>query len=548
MKAGDASPPASDRQEKRRRFHALLLSRLAIFTALGLSNLFFGIWRGGLTDRPSLVLYALVALVYLGTAASWLWLRLGGQALEGHLQGQIVLDVLFGSVLVFLTGGVESPFCFFLALPIIITAVFFSRGRTFLTAVLSCLALTALFVLESRGVIRPIWERQFQPLSPTRVAYLLVLNFLVYFAVAALAGTLGEQLRRTGRTLQRTRLDLERLRALHGDIVNSLLSGLLVVDSEGRVSALNPVAAEILETGDSAAVGRPAVEIFPELALVVDWQRPGQVIRTELLHRTSRGETPVGLTLSPLKSSGDQAAGILIHMQDLTERRLMEASVKQAEKMAALGQMAAAMAHEIRNPLASLSGAVQMLRGGSSDPAEQRLMEIVLRETRRLDRLLSDFLAFAQPRPPKFGPCRLDALAEETVAVFGGNLQQGLELKLEMQPVEILADADQLRQVLWNLLTNAAEAMSGRGRILVRVHPEGANGATAVLEVQDSAPPIAAEIRERIFEPFFTTKEGGTGLGLAIVERVMRAHSGRVELESGEQGNRFSLFIPVRHG
>ncbi len=549
MKAGEASPVFSDSQEKHRRFHALLLSRVAIFTALGGANLFFGIWKGGLTERPSLVLYSLVALVYLGTAATWAWLRLGGRALQGHIQGQIVLDVMLGSVLVFLTGGVESPFCFFLALPIIITAVFFYRGRTFITAVLSCLALTALFVLESRGLIKPISGRVLQPPSSHRVAYLLVLNFLVYFAVAALAGTLGEQLRRTGRTLQRTRQDLESLRALHSDIVESLLSGLLVLDSAGKVGMLNPVAAQILETSHAAAIGRPVVEVSAELAAVCERQSSGEVLRAEIMHRSQRGEVPVGLTISPLKSSDAAAAGTLVHMQDLTERRHMEASVKQSEKMAALGQMAAAMAHEIRNPLASLSGAVQMLRGGGSDPSQQKLMEIVLRETRRLDRLLGDFLAFAQPRPPSLRPCRLDSLAQETVAVFGGNLQAGLGLETEMLPVSVKADSDQVRQVLWNLLTNAAEAAGNSGKISIRVRSENSGGAAwARIDIQDSAPPIAPEIRERIFEPFFTTKESGTGLGLAIVERIVRAHGGRIELHAGENGNLFSVFLPVSDG
>jgi len=537
-------PASSSEQElwySQRLFWGLIWARLAIFTALALSNLFIGIWKGGLEEKPSLILYALVAVVYLGTLLTWLRepRSMSGKFL--HIQLQIIIDVLLGSVLVFLTGGIESPFCFFLALPIIVTAVFFSRGRTLLTALLASLALAALFVLESQGILRPLTGRLAQP-APARVAYLISLNSVVYFVVAALAGTLGEQLRRTGTSLQRTRMDLESLRALHGDIVQSLLSGLMVVDREGAVSLINPVAAEILQVDPDQALGRKAVEIFPALKQLGDWSKQQQVLKTEIVHRTPQRDIPIGLTLSALKSRGRET-GTLLHMQDLSERKRLEASIKQAEKMAALGQMAASMAHEIRNPLASLSGAVQMMRAEQTAPAGRKLMDIVLRETRRLDRLLGDFLSFAQPRQPQRERFSLDELVKETLALYTSGLPDGVKLVSDTEPVTVSADIDQIRQVLWNLLSNAVEAMPAGGEITVRVKSDS-SGQEALLQVVDGAPPIPEEIRERIFEPFFTTKENGTGLGLAIVERIVRAHSGGIELERLSNGNCFTVRLP----
>jgi two-component system sensor histidine kinase PilS (NtrC family) len=537
-------PASSSEQElwySQRLFWGLIWARLAIFTALTLSNLFIGIWKGGLDEKPSLVLYALVAVVYLGSLLTWLREPRSMPGKYLHLQLQIVIDILLGSVLVFLTGGIESPFCFFLALPVIVTAVFFSRGRTLLTALLASLALAALFVLESQGILRPLTGRLAQP-PPARVAYLISLNSVVYFVVAALAGTLGEQLRRTGTSLQRARMDLESLRALHGDIVQSLLSGLMVIDRQGLVTLINPVAAEILQVDPDQAVGRKAEEVFPELAKLASWSERQQVLKTEIMHRTSEREIPLGLTLSPFRSRGLEG-GTLVHMQDLSERRRLEASIKQAEKMAALGQMAASMAHEIRNPLASLSGAVQMMRLEQSDPAGRKLMDIVLREARRLDRLLGDFLSFAQPRQPRRERFSLDELVKETLALYAGGLPANVKLVSDIEPLAVSADIDQIRQVLWNILSNAVEAMPAGGKITVRVRG-GSEGQEALLQVIDGAPPIPEEIREHIFEPFFTTKENGTGLGLAIVERIVHAHGGEIELERLSAGNCFTVRLP----
>jgi two-component system, NtrC family, sensor histidine kinase PilS len=546
-----ASRPADP--EKRRQFLVLLLSRVALISALFGSTIFFNM-RSSLSflSASQVMLYGIVAVVYLGTAASLLWLKFGRLNIRLHVQGQIVFDVLVAALLVYLTGGVESPFCFFLALPVIVTTVFSSRRGTFLTAGLSCLFLGAVFILENRGILPVMPEGRVGPPPATgRIVYLLMLNYTAYFAIAWLSGTLGEQLKRTGRKLEKTEIDLERIEALNRDIVQSLLSGLMVVDPRGKVSLLNPVAGRILGVDPERVTQQAASEIFPPLAdaLVSLAKDGGLRSEVELFRGKDGARIPVGVTLSVLRNKNGEDAGTLVHMQDLTERRQLEASVRRAEKLAALGKMAASMAHEIRNPLASMSGAVQVLsKTPSFADADRRLADIILRETRRLDVLLTDFLAYARPREPRLQQCDLRKLVEETVSVYlesNGGDPKSPRLTTELAELSARVDADQIRQLLWNLLKNAVEAAPGQ--VMVRLRPAAGDDGErrAVIEVTDDGPEIAADIRDRIFEPFFTTKEEGSGLGLATVNRIVGAHGGGVSLDSpAGRGNRFVVSLP----
>jgi len=548
----DSKGIAADAHEQRRRFVLIIYARAAVVTALFGSTLFFSL--GSEEEKISItqiLLFGVVLLVYVLTAAYLIWLRKPRERLSLHVQSQIVLDVLVATALVYVTGSVESPFTFFYALPVINTAVFYPRRGTFLTAGLSCLCLSALFILESQEIL-PVGlaGRVGEPPTGGRVAYLLALNYVVFFAIAWLSGYLAEQLRQTGRELQRTENDLEKLEVLNRDIVISMRSGLMAVDLRGAVSLLNPVAEKILGCPVQRVLGRPAAEAFPAVAGLLEKMSKGDpevLQRQEVLHRRAgeRVAIPVGLTLSALKNPDGKNAGILVHMQDLSDQKQMEALVKRAEKMAALGVMAAGIAHEVRNPLASISGAVQMLSVEENlDAEDRRLMEIVKRETERLNLLISDFLLYARPREPQPRKCSLKALVEETVSVFTRSTDEGdTQVNCELSEVEATVDPDQIRQVLWNLLTNAARAVDGAGAVRIRLtSPE--EGAV-VIEIADEGPGVPEDLRSRIFEPFFTTHDDGSGLGLATVSRIVEAHRGSIELKCPEGGgSRFIVRLP----
>lgn len=542
--------------EEQHRFSLLLLSRMVVVTALLLSTMFFS-FRAGLSTVASTqrLLYGVAILSFALSAGYWLWLRRPRARLNNHIQLNLVVDVVVATVLVFVTGSVESPFTFFYAMPIITTAAFYSHRGTLMTATLCCVCLAALLVLERYGYLpRELDEVLKEMPEPRRVVYLLVQNFTVFFVIAWLAGYLGDQLRLAGNQLRRTEGDLERLASLNRDIVYSLRSGLLVVNDQGQVTLVNPVAEELIGKPSAQWVGARAGELFPPLLpLLPALTQNGDSLHTraEVSYlRPSDGRSiPIGLTLSSLRGVEGEAGGILVHLLDLTERKALQASMQRSEKMAALGAMAAGMAHEIRNPLAAISGSVQMLR---SLPAlteqPRRLMEIILRETQRLDTLLADFLAFARPKEPCPRKCSLAEIVEETVAVFQHREERlKPELRCSLADVTGQVDPDQMRQVLWNLLSNAVQATDEHGHVWVTLSEDRdeAGAPWALLEVVDDGPGIPPELRERVFEPFFTTRERGSGLGLAMVSRIVESHGGSIGIRTpSEGGNAFVIRLP----
>jgi two-component system sensor histidine kinase PilS (NtrC family) len=547
----------ADAHEQRRRFVVVLGARLAVAIILLIATVILNLR----SERPvfsidQLLLYGLVAAIFLLTAVYLFFVRVGLKRWGLHFKLQITFDLLSALLLVYITGIFESPFTFYFALPVVAAAIFFRRQGTFIIAGISCLLLGALVILGSRGLLLfSGMGAQHQPLPPGRIVYQLTLDYGVFLVVAWLSSYLGEQLRRTGRELRETEGNLARVSALNRDIVSSMRSGLLALDHQGNVSLLNPMAEEIIGCRAREAIGRPVSEVFPSLMqllreMVVE--RDEHIVpREEVEHqRPTDGKTlPVGLTLSPLTHADGRVVGTLVHMQDLSHLKQMQASMKRAERLAVVGGMAAGIAHEIRNPLASISGAVQMLHATTyENEGERRLLEIVLRETKRLDDLLRDFLMFARPKEPQRRETNLRELIEETVEVFRhspGEDRKTFECALTDLTAQV--DPDQIRQILWNLLRNAADAVSADGLIGVMLDRERRyDGASlARLSVADDGPGVPNDVRERIFEPFFSTKEQGVGLGLATVLRIVEAHGGSIEVESPPAGgSRFTVWLP----
>ena len=498
--------------EQQHRFVWLLLVRVLVTVSLLGSTVFFNI-RSGQSgfSITQILLYSVVVLVFVLTLFYAIWLRHPRQYLSVHIQVQILFDVMVATLLVYITGGVESPFTFFYALPIIQTAVFFPRRGAMLTAGLSSLFLAALLILEYQSLLPVNLEGRVQ-LPPTglKVVYLLAFNFAVFFAIAWLSGSLGEQLRKTGRELKQTEEEVEALVALNRDIVISLRSGLMVMDSAGVVSLVNPMAEIIIGARAAEVIGRPGWEVLPSLAAPLrlppeEISLDDELNRLETDHQRSDGVlVPIGCTLSPLTQPDGVKAGTLIHMQDLTSIKAMEKSMKKSERMAALGEMAALIAHEIRNPLASISGSAQMLKG-SAELAEvdQRLMTIIYREAQRLNVLITDFLSYSRPKPPQMKSIDIGNLISEMIEVFyqQPNGSQGKQIDFEYHQAVVSVDSSQLRQVMWNLLTNADQA--AEERIEVRIAPRNR---TMCIEVWNDGQSIDESLHEKYLSHFLRPK------------------------------------------
>jgi len=478
---------------------------------------------------------------------------------------QVGIDIAIVTSLVYFSGGNESVFTFLYALVVLYGALFLDRNGVGFTSGLAALGYGFVLFGSELG-----WLPEMGAEGHSRPLLLLGAYWGFYagalLMLGMLANTLSAELRRTGAALDRRTTDLHRLRDLHLRTVESMGSGLLTTDESGCVTSFNPEAERITGLSASAAAGRPLEELIPganEIIRVagVGRTREHRVRGDRLGFRNLRGEDLfLGLGASSLRDEEGEQVGHIVIFQDVTAVVSMEQDLRQSERLAAVGEMAARMAHEIRNPLASISGSVQILRSASDhprdDPEQGRLMDIVVREVDRLNALISDFLRYSRPAPTKPEPVHLARLIEEVCEMNGARATEDVEISLSLDPeVVVMADPSQLTAVVWNLWNNALEAMGGVGCLSARVErisgdaaqehrPMGRNGedggsatgsrsaCMAVLEIEDSGPGIPPEIQEMIFEPFYTTKRDGTGLGLATVQRLVEQHGGSIQVSS----------------
>jgi two-component system sensor histidine kinase PilS (NtrC family) len=442
---------------------------------------------------------------------------------------QIALDVGVATAVVAMTGRGDSVFLFLFSLAVVNGSILLFRRGALAAGLLSVVAYLA---LSARVFGAP-------EIDPVR----LFTHGAAFAATAVLASYLAEQLRRTGERLAERESDLSALAGLHEAVVQSMTSGLVTVDPEGRITFLNRAAQHLLGLPPERALWRSGSELLPQFS------QAGE--RDELDFVSPAGaRLRIGYSSFPIEARDGRQLGRAVIFQDLTPIRAMEEAVQRSERVSDLGRVAAGLAHELRNPLASMSGSIELLRGCvAAGEDERRLMEIVLREAGRLNELVTHFLAFARPAPPRRAPTDLAVLLDETLQVFRNDPQAvGLRFENRLGTAVADCDPDQMRQVVWNLLSNAAQAVAATGRpdggaLCVRCAavPDG-----AVIEIEDDGKGMTADERGRIFIPFFTTKPSGTGLGLATVQRIVDAHGGTIRVRSEPGlGSCFTVALPA---
>jgi two-component system sensor histidine kinase PilS (NtrC family) len=482
---------------------------------------------------------------------------------------QLVGDLVFVTALLHVTGGIDSGFSFLYILTIIVGALHFYARGAFGMALGSTISYGGLVSAQAAGWIEA--PRLFvNPIAPTAVLEVVAnvcFNTAVFFVVALLCRYFAEQLHTSHRQLREKESDLERLRDLTHQIVTSMGSGLLAVDADGRVTFINQTGETLTGRDHADVLGQELSSMLPALAGVPE--NVAEPHRLEIRYAHPNGKL-LFLGCSFSKLQGRPGSRILI-FQDLTEVKAAEERARRNERLAAVGGLSAGMAHEIRNPLASIRGAIEMLsRDLQLSDYQARLMEIALRETDRLNRLLDDFLQFARPREVKRQPVPVAQLLADTVEVFLRQAETTAPVKPRVEaPIDLLADGDpaQLRQVVWNLLLNARDAMPDGGDLRItarRADPPGSGNpqekepqnrresrdgcASGTLEIcfADTGVGIPRDVINRVFEPFFTTKSQGTGLGLSTVYRIIEAHEGAIHVQSEEgRGSVFTVRIPL---
>lgn len=530
-----AVPPSEPSIQPSRRQLAwfLLIRLLAISIFLG-GAIFFQ-FRGETVSASSLnYLYGLIAAAYLHGLASVISLPRVAN-LRFFTLAQIAWDLIFCLFLIYVTGGADSLFSFSLVFVIIASSVFFDGRRILLVAALAAILYGALIDLQYFGRL-PILAGV--PLADSigwrEAFYAVFVHVTGFLLTALLCAALAERWRRSEQALLEQRIDYDELESLNRVILENIGSGLMIINPLGRIRSFNRAAEQITGYTLEAVYNRDVRQLFPEFDVYSDAGMQARQ-RAEAVVRTSQGEDRIlGFAATPIRDPQGRDAGLLVSFQDLTRIKQMEEDLRRADRLAAVGRLASAMAHEIRNPLASISGSVQLLMEGAHVTDEdRRLMGIVVREADRLSALLTDFLAYARPRKPQVEACDMAKLVAEVVQACGSDARFR-DIKIDIScPVgtRMLIDHDQVRQSLWDLLINAAEALEGKGRIRVSLAPESGD-----ILVEDSGPGVPEDQHERIFEPFFTTKAGGTGLGLATVHSIVEGHGGQTTIERSTLG------------
>jgi two-component system sensor histidine kinase PilS (NtrC family) len=497
---------------------------------------------------PLFTIYLIVVAVYLLTI---FFAAIFNQIQNRHIFAvyQVGTDLLLYTLIVFFTGGHGSPFPF-LYLFSIVWAALALRGGGYWIASFSAILYGGIVDLQYYRILMPPYSSEMTDIhleNPWDIVGRVFLHIIAFYAVAYLGNQIGQRYRATSKELSEKTVDLEKLRSLSDVVFESMTSGIVVLDEKGMIRSMNSASSRMLGLEGPLPVGSTTTDIFqgiPMEDLLIKAPEKG-INRWEGSFTDDSGEErTLGLSISPLK---EPERGYVVIFTDLTELREMEDKLRVTEKLSAIGRMAASIAHEVRNPLASMSGSIQMLKKDLDlDRDDLKLMDIVLKETERLNLLVGDFLSYARPPAPRFEDVDLREIIQDAVKLLEGTFT-GSRIKINTYLPEekavLCVDRSQIHQVIMNLVKNAAEAIDRKGNITVSLSKFGNEpGGDTIIAVSDDGPGIPAEVLPKIFEPFITSKVNGTGLGLAIVYQLVQIHKGTVDIQTEEgQGTTISV-------
>ncbi len=497
---------------------------------------------------PSLGMIAsFITLIYIFTIGSALLIKIIPCS-KPFAYLQLSLDVLLTTTLVVFSGGSQSILLIIYFFPIVSAAsLLFKRGALFIAA-LAALSYGSVLWVEFHGLFPSYLPAN--NLTHVNIAlHRFAVSGLSFFLIAFLSSILAKRLQIAERELSVTIMDRDRLAMLYKQIFEDITTGIITVDSSRRITSFNTAANTITGFTSEQALGTPFATLLPTL-----WaQDTGSLRSMAEITRADGFKIPVGYTWTKLNMPGESGDYRVYTMQDLSRIREMEGQIRQAEKMAAIGRMAAGIAHEFRNPLAAMSGAAQLLEGElGSNHTTKSLMNIIIRESDRLEATIYEFLQFSRPAQLEKHWFPLAVMVQESITMAKNDPGWNESLQIDTEITEGLdyrGDANQLRQVCINLLTNAfhAVAQQDKGHIRIAAREEHKqDGEYIILQVCDNGHGIPEKAYSKIFDPFFTRREKGTGLGLAIVQQIIDSHHGIITVGTCELGGAsFTILLPL---
>jgi two-component system sensor histidine kinase PilS (NtrC family) len=533
-----------------RKLQWLLVSRLAIAASLLITVGL--IERNGSSRTFVPVLSAVTGLAVVLSTVYYFAMR---SQIPIRIQAylQLSVDIVVVTWLVYRTGDVESPFlALYLVIIFAACALLGRSGVSMISALGGALYVIVSVLTMARAIPRAAGWLPYEPHRMAWSQFMFALNLIAIFAVAVLSSQLAERLRQSESQLATANKNLADYRLFNDRIIESMRSGLVTTDLRGDIITFNRAAEEITRYKAGEVRGTNIRAIFGDIEKQIEVglesiRSRSRLPRFDIGCRTADGrEIHLGFSVAPLVDEAEHSRGYVLTFQDLTEVMELEREVRRQERLAALGKMAAGLAHEIRNPLASMRGSVQVLASELTLSQDQgQLMQIVLRESDRLNRIVSDFLTYARPPKIERSVIELSGLVSETIALLRNSPELNSEHRvvhdLPVEPLYYNGDPNQIRQVFWNLARNAIQAMPHGGELKITLEARPSSDVTICFG--DTGQGMVREQKERLFEPFNSTS-GGTGLGMAIVYQLVRDHNGKVLVDS-EVGKGTRIYIKL---
>jgi two-component system sensor histidine kinase PilS (NtrC family) len=525
----------------------MIIGRLVAIFLLLVSS---WIWYSGSTDFtlqsiPQSTLF--VFIISVGLTVVYFFLLRISRLIRWQIRAQFLIDSLLITWLVWRTGDLTSPYITLYIVLIAVSSVFLRPRSTILMALVCIGLFSSLAILTGFSVVDSFGVQQ----TRAKIVQILSFHAVAFFVVGLLASRLADR-QRSGEELREATKSLASLRALHERIIESIRSGLITTDLDGTIFTFNAAATEITGHSAESVKGSSIFDLIPGIGRNLE-EASQEADEMQSRHEADLN-TPdgfvvrIGYSVARLYSEDNESSGYIVTFQDLTEIRSMEESIRRKDRLAAVGRVGAGLAHEIRNPLGAMRGAIQVLESSMPPNSIQTdLMGIILRESDRLNSIITNFLSYAKPKVGNYTEIDLREAIKDTATLMrhSPDLKDSHNIIEQMppQPLFVSADQTQIQQVFWNLTRNAIQAMPEGGDLTITLEPTPNDRAKIVFS--DTGNGMPPEQVEQLFEPFATSTTGGTGLGLSIVYQIIRDHNGTINVRSSE-GEGTTITIELR--
>jgi two-component system sensor histidine kinase PilS (NtrC family) len=537
------------------RLKLLIISRLIVISIFLLVIFFLGTMRAVIPISTALqrLIYAVIITMYFLSLIYTLLLR-KEKYFQFNIHTQLIVDIGLISFLVYLTGGSGSNYSQLYILVIIYSAIFLGRRGAFIIASASSIAYGLVLAFEYFNIFPILHSTNHVYLVEANDIFVrIIVHILSFYIVAFLASIVVEQEKKTRSLLEESESAFDQLDLLFRSIIESVDTGIMTTTLQGRIKTFNRAAEAITGFQLKSIENHKILEIFPEFNTFFDSNTFDMPKSRREVKIVGRDETKVhlGCSFSSLKDNYGKQIGHILIFQDLTEIKRMEENLEKSKRLAFIGEMAASLAHEMRNPLASITGSIQLLgQNARMEETDKRLMQIIMRGKDQLDNFVRDFLLLARPVPEVREQVNVDEVAEEVIE----NIKMLNEWTEDIKILRAFsgqnkayANKEQIRQVIQNLMLNAVQAMEGTGNLFLEIKTVNLDDRKeyTAIKVTDDGCGIEEKYLKNVFEPFFTNKVKGTGLGLAIVSRIVDGYGGKIKIESQiNQGTSVTVMLP----